>query len=995
MELENSTNAGQQFTLILRRLQEPFPSWVVLVPIGAVALLYMVIMFQRYRPAGGPLWSRLVNRLVGPPWAALLVALACGAYAFLGLRLRPAFGWWVVLVPVLTIAFVYVGFMYYRDARSVGVVWASFLGLLRSAVYLLLAAVFLLPAWQESSTSETTSKVLLVFDVSASHSEKDDVPEPGQDLKKLLSRQDKVIKFLTDDQVAFLRRLHRTNPVTCYRFGLGVDDTPKEYPKGKMWTEKELAAWLKIDPDRKGLDQKQEELERRLYGGTNIGDSLLQVFNKEGGNMLQAIVIVSDGQSNEGKEQAYEELKELASKAKPPVPIMCIGVGKSKPEVSIKVNDLEVPTTARPDEPFPVLVPVASKGLKDYPYEVQLEVARVEDNKGKPVKGERYPFLKKTSTHKSDEPDRVEFEIDVAALKKITAKDDKDGELEGTWEFRARVARDRREAFDKPYHQSARPARVKVLKKKMRVLLFAGGPSKEYQFVRTLFYREVKEERMQLGIYLQTGKEEEIDQDVDKDWLLDQFPYLRVSEKPEDQPYTLFDYDLVIAFDPDWSMVATPALQLLEEWVKDSGGGLVLLGGPVNTYQLARPPKDLTPILNLYPVVLDDSRLQGLGQGFNPTVKHALKFPGANRGFEFLKLDEEGEGATAGWNEFFYDDANPPRDAELVRGFYSYYPVKEAKSVATVIATFPAEQNAAGLPDQPWLVTMTPGTGKTVFIGSHELWRLRTKKEQYHERFWIKLARYAGAGNLGRLQAYGDANIPERMVIDGNKKQISYRLRGRDRKLLKKEMAAQLQVFMARFAKPDDARPDPTTRVKIDLAAKPSSRNEETGWFMADVPMTTPGKYEFELKIPGTSEILRNTTIATRPNPELDNVKPNLLRLYNLASDNQLVLGRVNSDEVKKKIRELKGPEEDGAKSISRDGKKLYFSLDSAALIPDCMITDRDKKTTIGDVQDIWDKGYDTDYEILGWKVEFSWVMLIIVTLLSVEWLTRKLLKLA
>jgi hypothetical protein len=1031
--MTNENNTFQEYELILKRLQEPLPTWAILLPALGATVLYLVLMFQRHARFSGPVWARLTNRLFGPPWAILILVLGCTAYLFLAFQLRTAFGWWLVLGPVVAIAFVYVGFMYYRDAHSVGIGWATFLGLLRSAVYLILAAFFLLPAKQENTRTEIRSKVVVVFDVSASLNEVDDVPNEGQDPRTLLSRQDKVLKFLSDGEVAFLKRLHQTNPVTCYRFGLGLDETPKHYPQGKMWTEQELAEWLKINPDRtrgpgpeekklarrledanikgkdrqdleaelKGLQQereRQEELERRLYSGTNLGDSLLQVFNKEAANMLQGIVVVSDGRSNEGKEQAYQELAGLADKAK--VPIFCIGVGKFKPQVSIKINDLEVPSTARPDEPFPVQVPVASQGLKDNDYEVILEVARVEDKSGHPIKGERYPVLKKKSKHKSDEPDRVEFEIDVADLKKIKADDDKAGDLEGTWEFQARVARDRREAFNKKFHVTDHPARVKVLKKKMRVLLFAGGPSKDYQFVQRFFYNEVQAERMELGIYLQTAAgEEQIDQDVDKEWLLDQFPYLRVSSRVEDRPYTLFDYDLVIAFDPDWSLVPTASLKLLEEWVKDNGAGLILVGGPVNTYMLARPPKepDMTPILNLYPVILDDARLQGLSQGFNPTERHKLVWKNANASFEFLKLNEDGEGATAGWDDFYHGTNNPDKDEELVRGFYSYYPC-EAKSGATVIAEFPV-----GKANVPYLVTMTPGgfKGKTVFIGSQEMCRLRQCKSAYHERFWIKLARYASSGNRGSIQSYGDANIPEQMKIGDAKQHIEYKLRGKDRTPMKREMAAELRVIMTRFKNPSDPKPDPSTAVKIDLVPKPGARDrttgkeENSGWFMADFTIKKEGRYEFKLAIPGTSEVLRNTVIATKPNPELDNVRPDLVRLWQIASENTEVINRVAREETRAKLRDLKGPVEEGGKTGARDGQRLYFDLESAALIPDCMKTDRAEPVVLGDVQDYIDEGSTTGYTMFGMDVDFSWIMGVIVLLLSIEWLTRKLLKLA
>ena len=125
-----------------------------------------------------------------------------------------------------------------------------------------------------------------------------------------------------------------------------------------------------------------------------------------------------------------------------------------------------------------------------------------EDNAGQPVQGEKtYNLGPKTGKFKGagDNPqDTVEFEIDVQELKQLQAQDDKNGDLEGTWQIVARVPRHPREPFPKAEHVTE-PVDVVVQKKKLRVLLFAGGATREYQFVRTLFYREVLEKLARCG----------------------------------------------------------------------------------------------------------------------------------------------------------------------------------------------------------------------------------------------------------------------------------------------------------------------------------------------------------------------------------------------------------------------------------------------------------------------------------------------------------------
>src|SRR5207247_833968 len=116
--------------------------------------------------------------------------------------------WWLVLIiPVLILGLFYVAWMYRRDSHSVGWRWSSALGLLRCLVYLVLAGIFLLPAQQVWDKSETKSKVVLLFDVSGSMGNKDDLPTEAMPIDKMLTRQDKVLRFLSDAQIDFLRRL--------------------------------------------------------------------------------------------------------------------------------------------------------------------------------------------------------------------------------------------------------------------------------------------------------------------------------------------------------------------------------------------------------------------------------------------------------------------------------------------------------------------------------------------------------------------------------------------------------------------------------------------------------------------------------------------------------------------------------------------------------------------------------------------------------------------
>src|SRR5207244_11512723 len=102
---------------------------------------------------------------------------------------------------------------------------------------------------------------------------------------------------------------------------------------------------------------------------------------------------------------------------------------------------------------------------------------------------------------------------------------------EGEWKLVARVPEDKREVFLEKEHLS-RETIVHVVKKPLRVLLFAGGPSHDYQFVRSLFVREVDQHRAELSICLQIQRPGVV-QDVPQDRLLRRLPYRLESRSEE------------------------------------------------------------------------------------------------------------------------------------------------------------------------------------------------------------------------------------------------------------------------------------------------------------------------------------------------------------------------------------------------------------------------------------------------------------------------------
>ena len=82
---------------------------------------------------------------------------------------------------------------------------------------------------------------------------------------------------------------------------------------------------------------------------------------------------------------------------------------------------------------------------------------------------------------------------------------------------------------------------------------------RDYQFLRNQLHRD---KSMIVDVLLQTAQPG-ISQDAAK--ILDQFPSTRKE---------LYQYDCIVAFDPDWTKLDAAQVDLLEKWVSEEAGGL-------------------------------------------------------------------------------------------------------------------------------------------------------------------------------------------------------------------------------------------------------------------------------------------------------------------------------------------------------------------------------------------------------------------------------------
>ncbi len=985
---------------VWRRLGEECPWYAIGVPVlFAFMVVGLIVLFIQDR--------KLLVAAIG--FGA--VGIISFVYLPLAFFLVGILSWLVILVPVVSVALFYVGMMYIRDMRSVHPLWAIFLGMIRCAVYLILAVVFLLPGCQHKELHKYESKVIVLFDVSGSMYTIDDLPElpePGKKAVKQPTRQDKILNWMMAQSAekgagdaTFHANIVSRTPMTMYRYGPIVDEIDViqlQADKGKNeLAREELKKWLNPDKSHvvKPTDEELQDLNKEakdeklayyskrldlvetLKSGTNIGGSSLQAHKLENNSLVQAIIIVSDGQSNLGSDDARNEFLARVNNPKRTIPVITIGVGEFRLPVSIRIDDIQAPEETRPDDKFPIRVPVVSSGIPGEKFKVTLEVSRVKNIEGDKVENETWTLEPKEGIFKGAgdlQQDIVEFDIDVEKLQKIRAQDDKAGKLLGEWQFKARVPRHPKEAGFTEKEHVTEPIKVQVQKRPLRVLLFAGGATREYQFLRSALYREMVEKRMDMCIYLQTGKEDHVDQDVESKRMLGDFPTkLDPDPTPGNEYMSLSDYDVIVAFDPDWSKLTQQQQKNLKEWVSTRAGGVIFVAGPVFSFQLARPKAyNVEALLSLYPVVPRDSRLHGSSLpsgtvGHNASRPYALHFSPAASKFDFIKLDESGEGPTAGWNKFFWNDEKtqigPGMDTLPRRGFFNYYPVERLKPDSQVIAAFAGpkesrfgDKSIAFKDQQPFMVAMRAGSGKSLYVGSGELWRLRSFKDGFHERLWIKMARYVAAGatqqkKFGRIIM--SRNLPVGLV------NFEAQVKGEDGRPL--PMDTPPTVYVRRVDKDRDEKAEP-----LSFKLQPKPFDEDSTWqgnFIGSIHIKDAGEYEFKLPIPKLTEKdwLKQNVVVRKLNPETDNVRTNFAYLYQMASETSTLKKTLSAEVIREIEKHVNVPADLPLGLSERAGKRLFFQVNNAAAVEKCLVAVQPKSETVkGKLVDLWDRGFET-----------------------------------
>ena len=321
---------------------------------------------------------------------------------------------------------------------------------------------------------------------------------------------------------------------------------------------------------------------------TRLGDALTYVIQKERGGPLAGITVMTDGNENQGK--PLNEAAELARHAG--VPVFPLGVGSPRQPANVRVSEVDAPSRVFPGDDFRLRVFLQATGLAGQSVLVQLREIGVGDESGTLIEEDR------ARLGANDETSVVEFRLAPTQI--------------GRKNYVAEVLPS---GSDSDPQDNQRRVAVTVVDRQNRILLFAGGPVRDYQFLRVQCYRDPE---IRVDVLLQ-GAPAGLSQEADQ--VLTDLPGTLAE---------LAEYDCIFAFDPDWNQLTEAQVGAVDRWLAEQAGGLIVAAGTVYTPEWTtaiREPRQLRTVKTWYPVSFFRRGARLGATGWRPRRRHRCGSP--------------------------------------------------------------------------------------------------------------------------------------------------------------------------------------------------------------------------------------------------------------------------------------------------------------------------------------------------------------------------------
>jgi hypothetical protein len=442
-----------------------------------------------------------------------------------------------------------------------------------------------------------------------------------------------------------------------------------------------------------------------------LGNAVRTVLQEFRGSALAGIVMFTDGVTTEG-----DDLVQAAQQAsKAGVPLYFVGVGDAHEPRDLVLHDLQVEDAVHVQDRLVFEARLTGKGglqarsvpvtLSEKQGDQLKELAREEvalDPDGKPVK------VRLTYTPTS--PGEREYVLEVP------------NQPEETDTANNRLTR-----------------RIYVAEfQRTRVLYVEGYPRYEYRFLKTLLERESAITRANKTIELKV-----LLADADPDYPKEDRSAVDAFPSSRDELFNQFDLVILGDVDPRHPKLGEKHLQWLADFVREKGGGLLLIAG--NQF-MPYAYRD-TPLADVLPVdppaerPEDRDRPDGFRLQLTPVGRmHPL--------FRFVPDEADNQ---AIWDRLtpLYWSAGPCRPK----------PAAEVLAVRAGAAKYASGGNDA----EPLAVQHFAGAGRAMYFGFDESWRWRLREDgTRYNQFWLQAVKYLARTRLGRVELRTDKQVPYR-----------------------------------------------------------------------------------------------------------------------------------------------------------------------------------------------------------------------------------------
>ncbi len=705
--------------------------------------------------------------------------------------------WWQLPALVLGLAVLatFIVWMYRRDAmelpRGVGAILA---GLRLGAVAAIAAAILDLERTTEHEIV-SPSRVAVLVDSSASMTLADTTDDTA-----VRPRSQMAVDVLTAG--GLLEALAPRHEVSVWRFDADAEPVgvrPVSATPGDATDATDGPAAADGDPWQTALAARGFE--------TRLGEALKRVLDDEPRGVLAGVVVLSDGANNAGVDPAAA----AAAIARAGVPVFPIGIGSERLPSNVRVADLIAPARVFPGDRFAVTGYVQAQGFAGQSVKVELAELSPDETPSQDGAARRGRIIDTAEVRLAADGELVAARFDVPGLQ-ATGR-------------RSLVMRVAPPATDHTAADNAHVTEIEVVDRVTQVLLLAGGPTREYQFMRNVLGRD---KSFAVDVVLGTATEG-VSQDARR--ILTAFP---------DSAEELDAYDVIVAFDYDWRRLDEATQSRLDRWVARESGGLILVAGGVFMNAWLSDPRSTT-IRTLHPVELRAAARMTIDDvpGFPEPMP--LDFTRDGRDAEFLWLGTSRIASQAVWGDF--------------PGVYSCFDARVAKPGATVYAR--ARQLGAAADAEPiHMAGQFYGSGSVFYLGSGELWRLRALDDTLFERVATQLVRHVAQGRLLRGSRRARLLVERDRFAVGSS--VVVRVVGPDG-----ETAPAAAACTA-------TAPDGNT-IRVPLVADPSRRGAVQGAFVA----SREGSWLIDVDLGGAERLSRRIQ-ARLPDRELE--RPRLER---------------------------------------------------------------------------------------------------------------------